>query len=145
MRPMFRGLVVLGAGVLALGSAPALAAPASFASVTAVSTATAVKPAFPIDAALIRRIKPLLAPGANVKLAAEGFKTAEQFAAVAHASHDLKIEFVSLRAKVVDHHMTLAKAIASIQPKADATSEAQRAESAARKDVSAAGGQRPRT
>jgi hypothetical protein len=140
VRLMIAGLVGLGAGTLALGVAPALAAPALAPHLSAAKPAAA--PAFPIDDALVTRIKPLLGQGANVKLAADGFKTPEQFAAVAHASHDLHIRFVTLREKVLDEHMTLANAIAALQPTANATSEAQRAESAAKQDVTAAGGAR---
>ena len=84
---------------------------------------------------LVDRVKPLLQPGTKVDMAAQGFRTAEQFAAVAHAAHDLDIPFVVLKHHILGEGLTLSKAIALTRPDVDANEQASRAVAAARADV----------
>jgi hypothetical protein len=84
---------------------------------------------------LVDRIKPLLQRGTNIELAAQGFRTAEQFAAVAHAAHDLDVPFVVLKQRVLGDGLNLSKAIAVTRPDVDANEYASRAVAAARADV----------
>ena len=84
---------------------------------------------------LADRVQPLLQRGADVQLAAEGFRTPELFAAVAHAAHDLDVPFVVLKHRVLNERLTLSKAIAAIRPDVNADEYASRAMAAARADV----------
>jgi hypothetical protein len=84
---------------------------------------------------LVDRVKPLLQQGTNIELAAQGFRTAEQFAAVAHASHDLDVPFVVLKHRILGEGLTLSKAIAVTRSDVDANEYASRAVAAARADV----------
>jgi hypothetical protein len=84
---------------------------------------------------LVDRVKPLLQPGTKIDMAAQGFRTAEQFAAVAHAAHDLDIPFVVLKHHILGEGLTLSKAIALTRPDVDANDQASRAVAAARADV----------
>lgn len=88
---------------------------------------------------LADRVQPLLQRGADVQLAAEGFRTPELFAAVAHASHNLEVPFVVLKHRVLKEGMTLSKAIAATRPDVNANEHASQAMAAARADVFEAG------
>jgi hypothetical protein len=88
---------------------------------------------------LADRVQPLLQRGADVQLAAEGFRTPELFAAVAHAAHNLEVPFVVLKHRVLNEGMTLSKAIAVTRPDVNAKEEASEAMEAARADVFEAG------
>jgi hypothetical protein len=88
-----------------------------------------------VTPALETRVKPLLKTGADMTLAAEGFSTGEQFAAVAHAANNTDIPFVLLKDRVLNKHMTLAAAIHASRPTLPADVEADRAHSEARSDV----------
>lgn len=88
-----------------------------------------------VTPALETRVQPLLKQGADMKLAAEGFKTGEQFAAVAHAANNTDIPFVLLKDRVLNRHMTLAAAIHESRPTLPADIEANRARSEAQSDV----------
>lgn len=88
-----------------------------------------------VTPALETRVKPLLKTGADMKLAAEGFSTGEQFAAVAHAANNTDIPFVLLKDRVLNKHMTLAAAIHASRPALPADVEANRARSEAQSDV----------
>jgi hypothetical protein len=68
-------------------------------------------------------------------IASEGFRDAEQFATVAHASRNTAIPFMVLKHRVVIEGKTLAAAIRESKPDLDATSEATRARSEARADL----------
>ena len=69
---------------------------------------------------LADRVQPLLQKGADVQLAAEGFRTPELFAAVAHAAHKLDVPFVVLKHRVLNERLTLSKAIAAVRPDVNA-------------------------
>jgi hypothetical protein len=88
---------------------------------------------------LADRVQPLLQKGADVQLAAEGFRTPELFAAVAHAAHNLDVPFVVLKHRVLNERLTLSKAIAAVRPDVDADEHASQAMKAGRADVFEAG------
>jgi hypothetical protein len=81
------------------------------------------------------RAEPLLQRGADVQLAAEGFRTPELFMAVAHASRNLEVPFVVLKHHVLNERMTLSKAIAATRPDVNAAEQASQAMAAARADL----------
>lgn len=85
--------------------------------------------------ALHDRLEPVMNPGTRMELAAEGFKSAEQFATVAHAAHNTKVPFVILKHRVLEEGKTLTAAIREYKPDVDAAFEVRRAEVAARADV----------
>jgi len=118
-------------------------APSPPAPATSASHATAAKPAAPrvarIDATrpdVEARLKPLLNRGANMKIAAEGFQNAEQFAAVAHAARNTDVPFMLLKHRVLIEGKTLTQAIHESRP-ANAAREAARARREARTDMTA--------
>ncbi len=149
--------VLLGsiAGAFALGVAtrpyivhdqPVAVAPA----ITQVAPAAAPMPVAPkpasariadraataeITQALVVRVKPLLKTGTNMTIAMQGFTRGEDFAAVAHAANNLDIPFMVLKHRVLDQHMSLAKAIHDSRPDLTAEIEANRARAEARSDV----------
>jgi hypothetical protein len=84
---------------------------------------------------LLDRLQPLLNRGADMKIASEGFKDAELFASVAHASKNTQVPFVLLKHRVLREGMTLDRAIAELKPKVDASVEASRARAEARSDI----------
>lgn len=81
----------------------------------------------PTDADLQMRIRPLLTQGTDLNLAAEGFTSGEQFAAVAHASHNTAIPFVVLKNRVLEKGMSLKAAIHELKPDLNAAVEANKA------------------
>jgi hypothetical protein len=86
------------------------------------------------------RLKPVLNRGAHMDIAAEGFASGEQFAAVAHAARNTQIPFMVLKHRVVDEHQTLAEAIRASRPDLDVKREVARANDAARFDIAAISG-----
>jgi len=86
---------------------------------------------------LQNRVKPLLKRGTDMNLAAQGFNKAEDFAAVAHAANNCDIPFVLLKHRVLNEHMTLARAINASRPMLAADVEAGRALAEGRSDVAA--------
>ena len=101
------------------------------------SAATAPAPARiePTAPALQAELKPLLASGAKMELAAEGFKDAEQFAMIAHAARNTQVPFVLLKDRVLNKRKGLAAAIEEFKPDLDGAKEASRARSSARADI----------
>jgi hypothetical protein len=83
------------------------------------------------------QLKPLLNKGANMSVAAQDFRDAEQFAAVAHAARNTEIPFMVLKHRVVDEHKSLATAIRELKPDVDAAAHAKRAQAEARSDIAA--------
>lgn len=102
-------------------------------SIAAVRAASVVD----VTPALQHRVKPLLKPGVDMDLAAQGFRKAEDFAAVAHAANNCDIPFVLLKHRVLNEHMTLARAIHTSRPMIAADVEAGRARAEGRSDVAA--------
>jgi hypothetical protein len=112
---------------------------------TSVSTA-AVAPApestpklvmtIPVSAPeLHARIKPVLARGTKLPLAVEGFTSAEQFAALAHAARNTQVPFILLKHRVLAQGQSLEEAIRASRPDIDARVEALRAKGEARADI----------
>lgn len=83
------------------------------------------------------RLKPVLNRGTRMSEAAEGFRDAEQFAAVAHAARNTAVPFMVLKHRVLDERQTLVQAIRATKPDVDAAREAARARNAARFDIAA--------
>jgi hypothetical protein len=81
------------------------------------------------------RLKPVLNQGAKMEIAADGFRSGEQFAAVAHASKNTAIPFMLLKHRILEEKMTLAQAINYSRPELDGQREARRAQDAARYDI----------
>ena len=83
------------------------------------------------------QLKPLLNKGANMNVAAQDFRDAEQFAAVAHAARNTEIPFMVLKHRVVNERKPLATAIRELKPDVDAAAHAKRAQAEARSDMAA--------
>jgi hypothetical protein len=83
------------------------------------------------------QLKPLLNKGANMNVAAQDFRDAEQFAAVAHAARNTEIPFMVLKHRVVNERKPLATAIRELKPDVDAAAQAKRAQAEARSDIAA--------
>lgn len=81
------------------------------------------------------RLKPVLNQGAKMDIASDGFKSGEQFAAVAHAAKNTQIPFMLLKHRVVGEGKTLTQAIRESRPDLNAPLEATRAHDAARYDI----------
>jgi len=73
--------------------------------------------------------------GANMSLAAEGFRSAEQFATVAHAARNTDVPFVLLKHRVLNEGKSVAEAIRESKPAVNAAVEADLARAQARSDV----------
>jgi hypothetical protein len=84
---------------------------------------------------LHERIKPVLAKGTKVTLAAEGFTSAEQFATLAHAARNTQVPFILLKHRVLTEGQSLEDAIRASRPDVDARVEALRAKGEARADM----------
>ena len=100
--------------------------------------ATAASSSVPLsEPRLHARLKPVLNRGARMEVAAEGFRSAEQFATVAHAARNTGVPFMVLKDRVVNDGRTLADAIHESKPEIDAKAEAARAVEAAKSDLAA--------
>ena len=89
------------------------------------------------DPRLHDRVKPLLNRGARVAIAAEGFRSADEFATVAHAARNTNVPFMVLKHRVLTEGRTLADAIHQARPEIDAKAEVKRAQTAAKSDIAA--------
>src|SRR5262245_46011999 len=85
-----------------------------------------------------KRLKPLLNKGADMNIASEGFRSAEQFATVAHASRNTELPFMVLKHRVLDERQTLAAAIHTSKPDLNGAEEANRARAQAKSDFAGA-------
>jgi hypothetical protein len=83
------------------------------------------------------RLRPVLNRGARMQVAAEGFRSAEEFATVAHAARNTNVPFMLLKHRVLNEGRTLADAIHDSKPEVDAKAEVARAEAAAKSDIAA--------
>ena len=81
------------------------------------------------------RMKPVLARGTKLPLAVEGFTSAEQFAALAHAARNTQVPFILLKHRVLNEGQSLEDAIRASRPDIDARVEALKAKGAARADI----------
>lgn len=86
------------------------------------------------------RLKPVLNRGARMDVASEGFRSAEQFATVAHAARNTNIPFMLLKHRVLDEGRSLEDAIRESKPEVNARAEVDRAKDAAKSDLEALGG-----
>jgi predicted lipid-binding transport protein (Tim44 family) len=100
---------------------------------SAARPAPAVIPASADD--VRAHVKPLLNRGSDVAIASQGFRDAEQFAAVAHAARNTEIPFMLLKHRVLNEGKTLATAISESKPDMNAVLEANRARAEARADL----------
>ena len=87
------------------------------------------------EPALHDRLKPVLNRGANMTIAAEGFRSAEQFATVAHAARNTEVPFVLLKHRVLNEGKSVAEAIRESKPEVNAAVEANLARAQARSDI----------
>jgi hypothetical protein len=108
---------------------------AAAASTVTPSTVTNAVPAS--EPRLHDRLKPVLNRGARMQVAAEGFRSAEEFATVAHAARNTNVPFMVLKHRVLNEGQTLADAIHDSKPEVDAKAEVARAEAAAKSDIAA--------
>jgi len=83
------------------------------------------------------RMKPVLARGTKLQIAAEGFRDAEQFATLAHAAKNTQVPFILLKHRVITEGQSLEEAIRASKPEIDARGEVARARAAARSDIAA--------
>jgi hypothetical protein len=83
------------------------------------------------------RLKPVLNRGTRMEVAAEGFRSAEEFATVAHAARNTNVPFMVLKHRVLSEGRTLAEAIHETKPDIDAKAEVRRARMAAKSDLAA--------
>ena len=113
-------------------SKPLIATPRTPRTTRSVARTVAI-PAFTPE--LHMRLKPVLNRGANMMVAAEGFRDAEQFATVAHAARNTQLPFMLLKHRVLNEGQTLSAAIRSLKPDVDAASEVNRARTEARSDI----------
>lgn len=90
--------------------------------------------------ALHERLKPVLNRGANLAVAADGFRSAEEFATVAHAARNTEVPFLLLKHRVINEGKSLAEAIRESKPAVDAAVEANLAEAQARSDLASIAG-----
>jgi hypothetical protein len=109
--------------------------PAAPSSLTSSTAASSVLPAS--EPRLHARLKPVLNPGARMEVAAEGFRSAQEFATVAHAARNTDVPFMVLKHRVVNEGRTLADAIHEAKPEIDARAEVARAAAAAKSDIDA--------
>jgi hypothetical protein len=84
---------------------------------------------------LHQRMKPVLARGTKLPIAVEGFTSAEQFAALAHAARNTKVPFILLKHRVLTEGQSLEAAILASKPDIDAKTEALKAKGQARADI----------
>ena len=96
------------------------------------SVATPVSPSAP---EVQKRLTPLLKSGVNMQVAAEGFHSAEQFAAVAHAAKNTDVPFMVLKHRVLNEGKPLSTAIRESKPDINVAAEASLARAEARKDI----------
>jgi hypothetical protein len=85
------------------------------------------------------RLKPVLNRGARMDVAAQGFRSAEEFATVAHAARNTNVPFMVLKHRVLVEGRTLADAIRESKPDVDARAEVAKAAAAAKSDIAVAG------
>ena len=104
---------------------------------TARAATPAIAPSAPV---LHEQLQPLLNKGADMSIAAEGFRTAEQFAAVAHAARNTGVPFMLLKHRVLNEGKTLGQAIRESKPEVSAEIEADRAVAEARSDLASLAG-----
>ena len=92
-----------------------------------VPTAMLAPASLPSDPKVVSKIQSLLPPGMAADQAAFGFRTQMQFVSAVFAARNLEIPFGELKTRLLTQGMTLDQSIHALQPKVDATAEADRA------------------
>jgi hypothetical protein len=130
-------------GVAAIESTPApVATPAPAPRPVAARRtprAAGISDVAPTAPALQARLQPLLRSGSNMRMAAEGFTDAEEFATIVHASRNTEVPFVLLKDRVLNKRRSLDKAITEFKPDLNGAIEAERARAEARSSLSRLG------
>ena len=104
----------------------------------AASETSTARAAIPLtEPRLHDRLKPVLNRGARMNLAADGFRSAEEFATVAHAARDTHVPFLVLKHRVLAEHRSLADAIHQANPNIDAKTAVTQARVEAKADMEA--------
>ncbi len=98
----------------------------------AVASVPSRAPRLILSDTLVEQVKPLLNSGANPLTAAEGFRTATEFATVAQAAYNTGVPFMLLKHRVLDERLSLARAIEQSKPHLNGSLEAQLALAEAR-------------
>jgi hypothetical protein len=122
---------VAKAGGAKAGGATAGGAKANTSSATAVPL-TAVQLKVQKNTNLASKLQSRLPAGTDLMKAAADFRNLGQFVAAVNVSNNLGIDFVKLKAKMVDDGFSLGQSIQALKPTASGTVEAQRAEYEAR-------------
>jgi hypothetical protein len=102
----------------------------------------AVAAVSPTAPALHERLERVLADGTKLDLAADGFKSSEEFATVAYASRNTQVPFVLLKHRVLNEGRALGEAITLSKPDLNAEREVALARAQARADLLAVGADR---
>ena len=84
---------------------------------------------------LAAKVQSRLPPGTNLMTAADGFRNLGQFVAAINVSRNLGIPFTQLKNDLVVRRLSLGQSIQDLRPNSNATVEAERAESDARRLV----------
>ena len=112
------------------------AAERSIAATARASSSREAVPAVALDEPeLHARLKPVLNRGTNMTIAAEGFRSAEEFAMVAHAAKNTDVPFMVLKHRVLTEGKSLSRAIRESKPDINANAEVRRARDEARTDL----------
>lgn len=120
-------------------TAPVASAPAGPAA-RAKTAAKAALPSVEVSApSLHRQLKQLMYRGTDMNKAADGFRSAEQFATVAYASHNTGVPFVVLKNRVLNEGKTLTSAIRESLPTTNASLEVRRARAQAHSTLESIG------
>jgi len=125
------------------GGVPDAPSVAETAAAPASAPRKAIAPAARVDVAapqLHARLRPVLNRGADMTLAAEGFRSAEQFATVAHAARNTEVPFLLLKYRVLSEGKSVAEAIRESKPAVNAAVEANLARAQARSDIASIAG-----
>jgi hypothetical protein len=125
---------------VAVPGSPNEAKPASEAAATRRAPVARIARVEPTAPALQDRLKPVLNRGADMSVAADGFRSAEQFATVAHAARNTDVPFLLLKHRVLNEGKSVAEAIRESKPAVNAAVEADLARAQARSDVAQNGG-----
>ncbi len=81
------------------------------------------------------RLKLVLNQGADMSIASDGFRSAEQFATLAHVSRNTDVPFMVLKHRVLSEGMTVPEAIRASKPDIDAAAATNRAKAEAQTDL----------
>lgn len=85
---------------------------------------------------LSSKLQSLLPPRTNLQTAFQGFKNLGQFVAAVHVSHNLRIPFDQLKAKMIGPPQeSLGQAVHALKPDANAKDETRKGEKQAKQDM----------